>query len=205
MPTPLTGARDAFLRQFGAARHRELERPVIEARQLAQAGRHEPAVRAYREAVAQQPYNWFLLGEVAEFLTRRVGDYATGLEVARAAVALNPWYTASLWNVLGDALYWIERYGDAHEAYLQALRIHPDDPFTCLNLAFSHSELGRQREALEAIAAGLAADRSGAFLNSLLEKQQHILGRLRASWQEEREWLARRDQSQVPPGAPPSS
>jgi cytochrome c-type biogenesis protein CcmH/NrfG len=42
-----------------------------------------------------------------------------------------------MWNILGVVLYCLERFDEAHEAYLQAERIDPDDGRTNLNLGYT--------------------------------------------------------------------
>ncbi len=190
--TRLPVTSEAFQKQFGPVAHRQAEGPQEEARQHLEAGRLEQAMQSYQTAVARCPRDWRLLGEVSEFLIRRVGDYAAGLELARGAVRLNPWYSAWLWNVLGDSLFALERYEEAHEAYLQAQRIDPKDVRTMLNLAYCYAEFGAYREALEAIATGLAMDGAAVYRERLLEKQQQVLGAVAGKWTSEQEWMARR-------------
>jgi tetratricopeptide (TPR) repeat protein len=132
------------------------------------------------------------LGEIAEFLTRQVGNFQAGLQVASSALELNPWYSVWLWNVYGDALYALERFTDAHEAYLKASRLEPADARTNLNLGYTFAQLGEPQSALEALGRGLAGDRGGLFQERLLRKQQQILASLQARFAEEQEWLARR-------------
>jgi tetratricopeptide (TPR) repeat protein len=188
------GAREAFLRAFSLSEQRAMDAPVEEARQHIEAEQLEAAMAAYRRAVEARPRDWLLLGEVAEFLTRRLSDYKGGLELARLALEINPWCSAWLWNLLGDALYALDRFDEAHECYLSAERIHPADVRTNLNLAYSYLQMGRHRQALEAAAVGLAYDGQGIFRERLLAKQQHILSFVGNRWTSEQEWLARRAQ-----------
>jgi tetratricopeptide (TPR) repeat protein len=114
-------------------------------------------------ALAMQPRDWRLLGEIAEFLIRQVADYESALKLGRVALERNPWSSVWLWNVLGDALFSLDRYGEAHEAYLRAQAIDGADARTHLNLAYTHAQAGSHAEALDAIARGLASDRAGAL------------------------------------------
>ncbi len=116
-----------------------------------------------------------MLGEAAEFVGLQLGDHAAGLDLARSALARNPWYSAWLWNVLGDCLFYRERLDDAHAAFLEAQRIDPDDPRTNLNLAYTLSAQGDQAQALAVLARGLAHDGRGLFRPRLLEKQAQVL------------------------------
>jgi tetratricopeptide (TPR) repeat protein len=97
-----------------------------------------------------------------------------------------------LWNVFGDALYALERFPEAHEAYLNAARLETRDVRTNLNLGYSNAQLGNYQAALEAIARGLANDRMGIFRERLMEKQLQILTVVQAGQASEQEWLARR-------------
>ena len=129
---------------------------------------------------------------MAEFVLRQLRDYRSALPLAQAAVTLNPWYSAWLWVVLGDTLYALDRFEEAHEAYVQARRIDEQDPRTCLSLAYSYHQLGRLPEALEAIAQAFAHDPQGVFRDRLLEKQQHLIAAVEGKWRSEQEWLNRR-------------
>jgi len=119
-------------------------------------------------------------------------DHATALELARTAVALNPWYTALLWNVLGDALAGLGRDLEAHECYQQASRINPRDVQTNLRLAGSWLTRGDPSHSLEAVARGLAHDSDGMFRHLLLDKQRQAFDCLSARWNAERQAAARK-------------
>jgi tetratricopeptide (TPR) repeat protein len=162
-------------RRFGLATERELDAPQEEARAHVAAGRRAEALLAYRRMVERNPDDWQMLGEAAEFVGLQLGDHAAGIELARSALARNPWYSAWLWNVLGDCLFYRERLADAHAAFLQAQRIDADDPRTNLNLAYTLSAQGEQAGALAALARGLAHDGRGLYRPRLLEKQAQIL------------------------------
>jgi tetratricopeptide (TPR) repeat protein len=189
--TRLPGLIEAFGQQFGLE-EQQAERLPEEARRHLEAGRTDEAMDCYKRALRRHPRDWRLLGEMAEFLIRSVADYEAGLAAARAAVRVNPWYSVWLWNTVGDALYAVNRFDEAHEAYLQGQRIDADDVRTNLNLAYTFCGFGRYREALDAIARGLAADASGTFRERLLEKQQNVLASVSARWADENEWLNRR-------------
>ena len=107
------------------------------------------------------------------------------------AVEVNPWYSSWLWNVLGDCLFCLERYDAAHEAYLQAQRIHPRDARTSLNLSYTLYQFGSLPEALNAVAVALAEDVAGQYRETLLQKLQQILVAIAARRLAERDRLAR--------------
>jgi tetratricopeptide (TPR) repeat protein len=169
-----------FLDVFSAPSQSHMETTVEQARAHVSAGRWNDALETYREALTRNPPCWHLIGEAAEFVSLQLRSFDAGLEMIRAAVELNPCYSAWLWNVLGDTLYCLERYQDAHEAYVQAARIDPDDARTNLNLAYTHLHFHRHREALDAVAMGLLHDRYGLYRTRLLEKQQGVLSTLSA-------------------------
>ncbi len=182
----------AFLEAFSGASYRALEQPMEQARKDIEGGRLDRAKEAYEYALARFPRDWRVLGEVAEFVIRDTGDYTAGERLARAALALNPWHSTWLLNVLGDALFCLDRYAEAHEIYLRARNLNPGDVRTNLNLAYTHLRFGEYQEALESIALGLAHDGSGQYRERLLQKQQEILQASAGQWASEREWMARR-------------
>jgi tetratricopeptide (TPR) repeat protein len=182
----------AFQNRFGSAGNAFFDEPLEDARRHAAAGRKNEALDCYRVALSRSPRDWQVAGEIAEFVGLQLQDYGVGCELAKAAVALNPWYSTWLWNVLGDVLFLDGPVNDAHEAYLQAYRIHPADARTNLNLAFTYFEFGHHAVALESVAVALAADTRGLYRQRLLEKQHQILGAISGRWLGEQERLARR-------------
>ena len=163
--------RAVFAKSFGAPRWRE-------ARVHIQAGAKEDAKRVYESALEKYPRDWSLLGEVAEFLVRHAADFEGGLELAKAALALNPWYSTWLWNVYGDAHFGLQRYVEAVEAYRLAEALSPRDVRTQLNLSYGCAALGDTEAALAAIARGFSHDEDGVYQERLRDKQQQILGAL---------------------------
>jgi tetratricopeptide (TPR) repeat protein len=188
----LPRTREAFARLCGSAAYAYLKGPHEEARKHAAAGRHDDALECFRTALSRCPRDWYLVGQAAQFVALQLRDLNSGLELIQAAVALNPWYSAWLWNVLGDCLFYLQRYDDAHEAYLQARRIDPDDVLTNFNLSYSHYQRGEFDEALAAVARGLARDAQGVYRARLLDKQQQVLATVSARWMGEQERLAKR-------------
>jgi tetratricopeptide (TPR) repeat protein len=183
---------EVFCNRFAKSSDEYRQGPVDRARAAVQAGRREEAVECYKNALATDPRNWHVIGEAAEFVGMVLRDFASGCELARAALERNPWYSPWLWNVLGDCLFCMGRHDDAYEAYQQAARIDPRDPRTQLNLAYAFAQRGQPAEALAAVACGLAHDVQGAYRARLVEKQQQILLSLSARWLAEQERLARR-------------
>jgi tetratricopeptide (TPR) repeat protein len=190
----LDGTHATFEARFCAEAYRSVEALVEQARQHVVAGRKGDALDSYKRALERHRLDWALVGEVAEFLNGQVADYRAALEMARAAVEINPQYSTWLWNILGDTLFNLARYKEAHEAYLQAQRIDPHDASTNLNLAYTHLILGAHGAALEAICRGLQHDHRGLFRDRLLEKQRQILAAMSEAHTADQERLARRNQ-----------
>lgn len=182
----------AFESRYGHEVLTYLEAPLAEARAHAAVGRKQEALESYQTALSRQPRNWQIIGEAAEFVGLQLREFAAGVELAHTALGLNPCYSAWLWNVLGDCLYCLQRFGDAHEAYLQGERVDARDARALLNLAYTHHHFGRLEAALNAIARGLLHDVGGHYRDRLLERQQQILLALGARATGERDRLVRR-------------
>lgn len=105
---------EAFFNRFGMTSSNYFMEPLSEARKHAAARRLDDALKNYKTALARSPKDWAVIGEIAEFVGLHIKDFAAGIELARAAVELNPWYSAWVWNVLGDCLFSLERFEHAH-------------------------------------------------------------------------------------------
>jgi tetratricopeptide (TPR) repeat protein len=182
----------AFAKRYCSTARDYFETPAAEARRHAGAGRLNDALENYRTALMRNPSNWCLIGECAEFVTLQLRDYQAGLELCRAALELNVSCSTWLWNVLGDCLFCLERFEQAHEAYLQAQRISAEDVRTNFNLSYTLFQRGCPDEALEVIARGLARDFPGTYRERLLSKQRQILTALSGRWLGEQERLFKR-------------
>jgi tetratricopeptide (TPR) repeat protein len=192
MNTKLEATCESFNNRFGPAGVDFYEVPCEDARRHIAAGRKSDALDCYRLALSRNPRSWQLTGEIAEFVGLQLQDFASGRELIRSALEHNPWYSPWLWNVLGDILFLDKDVAGAHEAYLQAQKIHPRDVRTNLDLAYTHFEFGRFEDALNALSTALAADVRGMFRARLLEKQHQVLGAIAGRWHGEQERLARR-------------
>lgn len=167
-----------FNARFSASSINQFDVTIQNAHTTAQNGDIAATLDLYRVAIEQQPRNWRLLAEIAEYLLFEIKDADAALELARRAVNVNPKLSPWLWNILGDALWSLDRHTDAHIAYLEAQSIDPKDPRTHLNLAYTLLHQANYTAALQAIAQGLANDKSCAYRERLLAKQQHILDSL---------------------------
>ena len=192
---PQPGYCRVYLDRFAAARRQHSEALDSNARSAAASGRRKEALEAFRTAIEGNPRNWRLLGEAAEFAARQLRDHRLAIELAQAGLDLNPWYSAWLWNVLGESLAGAVRHDEAHQCHLHAERIHPSDPKTQSNLAESWLRLGSPERSLQAIANGLAHDSDSMHRHVLLARQQAAIAALALRWTRERESAARKQES----------
>jgi tetratricopeptide (TPR) repeat protein len=160
---------------------------------LGETGLWRQALESYRTAIERNPRDWQLIANAAAFVGTELRDPACGLDLVRAAIELNPWYSPESWNVMGDCLDKLGRRVEAHECYLQAHRMHPAHVITNLRLAASWLQMGDPARSLEAVAQGLANDSQSMFRHLLLDKQQEAISGLSARWRREREIAIRRE------------
>jgi tetratricopeptide (TPR) repeat protein len=165
----------AFASHFSHEADMWFEQPAAEAVELVAAGRNEEALARFQIALARSPRDWQLIGNVAEFVGLQLGEHTAGAELARSALEINPWFSALLWNILGDCLFGMNEREQAHQAYLQALQIDPDDVRTHFNLSFTSWHKGDLRQALLEIAEAIAADGAGSYRERLLAQQRQIM------------------------------
>jgi tetratricopeptide (TPR) repeat protein len=167
-----------FYEKFSDAHHAWLQDPVTKARACVQAGRFELAASNYREGLQRQPGNWVLLNEISTFLTFQLRDLSAGIDMAKLALAQNPTCSADLWSTLGDGLYEFGRTAEARSAYLKALSVNASDVRSRYNLAWVHNRENDYPKALAMIAEAMSFDKTGAFRDRLLQKQNEIVARL---------------------------
>lgn len=184
--------KEAFCHHFGDDRHARADALATQATRQIHAGQFAEALRSYHEALALCPDDWHLLGQIAQFLTQQLLRPAEAAEVAERALALQPHFSAFLWNTLGNARFCLGEQEEAHTCYLRARTIHPSDPQTELNLAYTFLVRGQLEAALDAIARGLAYDRDERFEAALLTKQKEVLATLQRRRREEDERSERR-------------
>lgn len=189
----LSRTRQMFLRRFSNEALKSFETPIEAAARHQAAGRNDQALEYYRQALERNPHNWHLIGQAAEFVSLQLRDFTAGLELIRSALEHNPCYSTWLWNVLGDCLFCLERFGEAHEAYLEARAINADDARTNFNLSYTLSQMGRYQESLRVIAHALANDPQAIYRERLLNKQQQVLGLISAREISDRDRLLKRD------------
>jgi len=183
LKTNLEQTRQTFFTCFDNPRwHWETDNSAISrARKLVLTGKPSEALANFRQALQEDPGNWCVMGEAAEFLIR-TGDAVHGIELARIALDRNPWYSAWLWNTLGDGLYALEQFREAQNAYEAATGVNPTDVAANFNLSFVYGRAGRHRDALEALAKALIHDFAGEFRERIIEQQQNIMRSLSMRW-----------------------
>jgi tetratricopeptide (TPR) repeat protein len=174
-----------FFEQFSDSHYERLQEPLAKARMCLKSGRFELAATYYREAIDRQPGNWVLLNEVSTFLTFQLRDPKSGIDMAKAALALNPTCSAELWNTLGDGLYEFGRTAEARSAYLKALAVNASDVRSRYNLGWVYAREKNYPAALASIAEAMAFDKTGEFRDRLLQKLQDVLAHQNAKNQQD--------------------
>jgi tetratricopeptide (TPR) repeat protein len=182
---------ERFQRAFTKSQFEWKREPANSASACIQAGRFETAAVAYREALQRQPYNWLLMSEAARFLMFTLRDANAGLELARAALALNP-CSSELWDTLGDGLFLQERVSEARHAFLRALAVDPEDVRARYNLSFVYEHDRDYASALQIIAEALSIDTKGAYREGLLRKQGEVLQKLASRFHQHGQRMANR-------------
>lgn len=163
-----------FLEQYDKTTYDWIHEPWQAASQEVQAGRVEAAMTHYHEAQRRQPSNWVLINEVASYLTTAFGDPAAGIDMATAAIRLNP-NSSELWNTLGVAYHKAKRFVEAEQTYRKALEVNPDDASAWLNLSRVLRRLRRFRESLIAVANGMYLDHRNTLQCRLKAVQTKVL------------------------------
>lgn len=191
-PLPATAA--WFESVFSVAARLWRDEPAERARHHAASGHWALALDDYREAIERAPADWVLLAEAAAFAGTELADAPRALQLARAALARNPWTYPRSWNVLGEALAAQGRHDEALGCHDQALRIHARDPQAWLARARCCLALDQPEAALQAVASGLACDAESMWRHLLLDEQARALDQLARNWGVERAAAARRSQ-----------
>jgi tetratricopeptide (TPR) repeat protein len=159
------------------------------------------ALLAFERALRDNPRNWRVIGEAADFVGTHLGDDERALALLDAALALNPWYSSWLWILKGEALARQQRHADAHDCFEMAAHVCPGNARTQLFLAQSWLARARPERSLEAVATGLTYDTESMFRHQLLETQQAAISMLAARAMRDREALARRQSGGLPGAA----
>lgn len=164
----------AFRSGLGAARVHSLEHPLACARRFADEKKTAAANQWFRLACEILPSDWYALWQYGRFLLFQLEDYPAALEIAERALRRNHVYPP-IWTLYGDALFYMDRFEEAGQAYRRALDLEPGDARAYYCLSFIHSRDGRYPEALECLAAALARDADAGLRAEILEQQANIL------------------------------
>ncbi len=116
---------------------------------LAEAGRHQEAVRTLRRVFEHDPRNPEAHQNLARAALLRE-DWSAVVESARAALELNDALPLA-WNYLGVALYNQRQPSAALDAWRRAVELAPSDFDLLYNLAIVSAEQGRLDEARRAL------------------------------------------------------
>ncbi|HVC92191.1 MAG TPA: SAM-dependent methyltransferase [Pirellulales bacterium] len=173
--SPSEAAIDTFRRCFDKTTYDRLNEPVARARQHQQCGQYEAALGAYQEALARQPRNWLLMGEVAKYLIFAARDYRAALQLAATAISLNSDRSADLWDTVGDAYLGLEMGDKALGSFQRALAIDETDVRGRLGLAHVFGQRGEYMEAMRLIAEAITLDKACQYREMLLRKQADIV------------------------------
>lgn len=128
------------------------------ARALAVSGRHEEALRAYRDGVTRWPGDAQLLHDLA-VAARDAGRAEEALRAEQAALAVDPRFPAAL-NGLGLLYAEAGRAADAADAFERAVLGDRSDPSYWSNLGNARRALANLAGARRAFDAALALDGS---------------------------------------------
>jgi tetratricopeptide (TPR) repeat protein len=134
---------------------------------------HANAVAHYEQALRMAPH----LTAVYESLERSRRALSPAEHAAPPTPASGPG-SPDLHNSLGNALRARGQFEQARACYLEAYRLNPKLPMTCLHLGLAYQEEGRLEEALPWYQAGLRLDPRSAPLQcslaSVLEQQERF-------------------------------
>jgi tetratricopeptide (TPR) repeat protein len=111
-------------RRVDVLQFRLLQANLARARRAAEAGRHDEAMRAYRQAIAASPESGFLYRELG-VVERRGGELALALEHLQRAVELDS-RDAAAWREIGEVLEARQDLNAAAAAYTQSLSLEAD-------------------------------------------------------------------------------
>ena len=115
----------------------------------------------------------------------QLGDNRRAVALIESALALNPLYSARLWNIKGEALALQELHAQAHDCYETAARIHSGDAGPSCFLRNRGWSSRVPVRSVVAVARGLANDTASMFRHQLLETQRTAVSVLAARRQDD--------------------
>ncbi len=172
---PLPATEEAFTAAFDGAAHAGFWETINGLSSFDEKMEPEAILARFEEAHERFPFAWLVLGQAASAATFAARNPQRGLELAMKGLEVCPAASAGLWCEYGDALYALERYEQAHEAFERAARINPEDPRVHLSLGWSHAALWRVEEAIRSLARGIELDEFNLYGEHLLEKLKSVM------------------------------
>ncbi len=133
---------------------------------LAETGRFEEGIDAYMRAIELDDS----LPECRQnlgVLYMQIGRFDLAAEQFRAQIALEP--DALAWSNLGGCLVALKLLEDAQTAYIESLKIKPDNAQTCYNLAVVLASLGKTKEAVGYVRKSIELDPDNEDYKNYLE------------------------------------
>jgi Tfp pilus assembly protein PilF len=156
----LPETRRAFALHFDPRGFAALEQLVEQARQEMGQKDGQP-MELFRQALQLERDNWQLLGEAGDVALRRERNFEMAHMLLTEALRINPWYSASTWNSLGD-LFWAQNeFAQARQAYMRAAEANTEHYRSYLNLADCCIREGDWSGAVEQAAKAIARDVDG--------------------------------------------
>src|SRR5688572_8953260 len=164
---------ECFRRRFGAGAFEWRMEHLRKARKLAGEGSYEAALCSYREALARQPRNWWLLEEIGRFLLDTLQDADAALALADEGISINP-IQPGLHLLRADALLARERTVDGEIAARQALDLDPKNVDAYYSLVRALRLMNQCSEALAKVAEALALE-GGKHRRDVLQAEQQAI------------------------------
>ncbi len=171
----LPATEEVFVEAFDGAAHEAFWEHINGLSQVKEGTAGEEILARIELAHERYPFNWLLLGQAASAATFAAKNPERGLELAMKGLEICPAASAGLWCEYGDALYALERYEQAHEAFERAQKINPEDPRVYLSLAWSHAALWRVEDAIRSLARGIELDELNLYGEAMVEKLKSVM------------------------------
>ena len=133
-------------------------------------GRFDESIAVSEQAVALEPSDSYALANLSNILTS-AGRAEDGLAAIERAMEIDPHYPALYLHYLGKALFGLERYAEAAEAWERETTRNPQLTWGYVFLASTYGHLGRLPEARTAIAKADAGFEGWARMTVLLASQ----------------------------------
>jgi tetratricopeptide (TPR) repeat protein len=135
----------------------EVQRLFDEGTKLAQEGKHEEAIESFQKALALDPNQANILGNMAESY-REMGKLNEALEAYKKAIAVDPNEPVFYTN-MGVILDKMGKTEESLEAYKKAASLNPGGSAqTYFNLGATFANNGKTDEAIDAFRKAIAAD-----------------------------------------------